>query len=102
MRQVKIHYVRWVVPPYRAMTIPPLGIFIKKKYRGDKKILNHDMVHWQQYQKMGLFKFYFRYFKQFLIYGYDNMPMELEARYEEDEYIKKHYSETYHKPKNNP
>jgi len=35
--------------------------------------------------------------KQFLIYGYDKMPMEIEARYEEDEYTKENYSEVYHK-----
>jgi hypothetical protein len=96
MNQPKIYYVPWVLSPYRAMTIPPFGIFIKKKYRGDKKILNHDMVHWEQYQRLGLFRFYLLYFKQFIQYGYDNMPMEIEARYEEDEYAKKHYSKVYH------
>ncbi len=45
---------------------------------------------------MGLFKFYFTYLKQFLKYGYNKMPMEIEARYEEDEYTKTHYSEIYH------
>ncbi len=96
MKQLKIYYVSWVMPPYRAMTIPPFGIFIKKRYKGDQKILNHDMVHWKKYRRMGLFMFYFRYFKQFLIYGYDKMPMEIEARYEEDEYTKKNYSKVHH------
>ena len=63
---------------------------------GDQKTLNHEMVHWKQYQEMGLLAFYFQYFKQFITLGYDKMPMELEARYEEDEYTKKHYSEVYH------
>jgi hypothetical protein len=92
----KIYYVNWVLPPYRAMTIPPIGIFIKKKYKGNENILNHDLVHWKQYQRIGLLKFYFQYFKEFLTKGYDQMPMEMEARYEEDEYTKNHYSETYH------
>jgi len=96
MRQPKIYYVRWVLPPYRAMTIPPFGIFIKKRYKNDKRILNHEIIHWEQYQKLGLLTFYFRYFKQFIKYGYDKMPMEIEARYEEDEYTKKHYSKVYH------
>jgi hypothetical protein len=46
---------------------------------------------------MGLLRFYFQYFKEFIIFGYDKMPMELEDRYEEDEYAKKHYSKIYHK-----
>jgi len=45
--------------------------------------------------------FYFRYFKQFFVYGYDKMPMEIEARYEEDRYTKKHYSEVYHNSNKN-
>jgi len=96
MKQSKIYYVRWVLPPYRAMTIPPFGIFIKKQYKNNQKTLNHEMVHWRQYQKLGLLMFYFQYFKQFVKYGYDKMPMEIEARYEEDEYTKRHYSEIYH------
>jgi len=79
------------------MTIPPFGIFIKKQYIiSDQKILNHDMVHWKQYRKMGLLNFYFQYFKQFIVFGYDKMPMELEARYKENEYTKRHYSKIYH------
>ena len=92
MKQPKIYYTRYILPPYRAVTIPPFGIFIKKKHKGNQKILNHDMAHWGQYQKIGLFMFYFKYFKQFLIYGYDKMPMEIDTRYAADESTKKHYS----------
>ncbi len=97
MNKPRIYYVLWTVPPYRAMTIPPFGMFIMKDHKNNKKILNHEIVHWKQYQKMGLFRFYFQYFKEFIIFGYDKMPMELNARYEEDEYTRKHYSKTYHK-----
>ena len=96
MKESKIHYVRWTLPPYRAMTIPPFGIFVRNQYKGNKKILNHEMIHWKQYQCMGLLKFYYQYFKEFLIIGYDKMPMEMEARYEENEYEKNNYSRAYH------
>ncbi len=99
MKQPKIYYIKRIIPPYRAHTIPPFGIFIKKEYKGNEKILNHDLIHWKQYKRMGLFKFYFTYLKQFLKYGYNKMPMEIEARYEEDEYTKTHYSEIYHNKK---
>lgn len=93
----RIYYVNKLLPPYRAMTIPPFGIFIKKEFKDNKKILNHDLIHWKQYKKMGLFMFYFRYLMQLLIIGYDQMPMEIEARYEEDEFAKLNYSEKYFK-----
>ena len=73
MKQPKIYYHSiWILPPppRRAITLPPWGIFIKKKYKSNQKILNHELIHWQQYQIMGLFKFYFQYLKEFLIYGY--------------------------------
>ncbi len=97
MKKPKIYYIRWIMPPYRGITIPPFGIFIRKDHKNSKRILNHELVHWNQYQKMGLIKFYYQYFKEFIALGYDKMPMEMEARYEEDEYTKKHYSETYHR-----
>lgn len=96
-KEPEIIYVKWLLPPYRAMTIPPFGIFVKHEHRGNDKILNHDKIHWKQYKRMGLFMFYFRYLSQLLFIGYDYMPMEMEARYEEDEKTKLNYSETYHK-----
>lgn len=93
----KIYYVRWVIPPFRAMTIPPFGIFIKKEFKDNDQILNHDLIHWQQYKRMGLFMYYFRYFFQLITIGYDTMPMEMEARQGDDEQTKWNYRETYHK-----
>lgn len=96
-KKPKIYYVKWVIPPFRAMTIPPFGIFVKKEFKGDKQILNHDFVHWKQYERMGLFLYYFRYFVQLLIIGYDIMPMEMEARQGDDDETKWNYRERYHK-----
>jgi len=100
MKNPRLYYVRWTLPPYRAMIIPPFGIFIKRRYKNNQKTFNHEMIHWKQYQRMGLIKFYSQYFKEFSIFGYDKMPMEMEARYEEDEYTKEHYSEIYHNSDN--
>ena len=96
MKKPRIYYVRRVLPPYRAMTIPPFGIFVSQQHKTDIKILNHEMVHWRQYQEMGFFIFYFKYFFQLLTNGYNKMPMEIEARFEEDKYTKKHFSKAYH------
>lgn len=47
---------------------------------------------------MGLIKFYINYLWQKVTLGYDRMPMEIEARYEEDEYARENYSEVYFNP----
>lgn len=96
MKKPKIIYTKYIFPPFRGMTIPPFGIFIKKEFEGDAKILEHDMVHWEQYKRMGLFMFYFRYFIQLIIIGYDTMPMEMEARQNESDKDKWNYRKKYH------
>ncbi len=98
MKAPRIYYVNWLLPPFRGMTIPPFGIFILKKHKGNQTILNHDFVHWEQYKKLGLILFYLRYFLQLLVFGYNKMPMEIEARYEESLYRKKHYTSYYFRP----
>jgi hypothetical protein len=98
-RYPRIWYVSLLVPPFRAMTVPPFGIFIRKQFRGDEQILRHDLVHWQQYERMGLVLYYFRYFTQLLFIGYDTMPMEIEARKRsgDDEDTIWNYRDHYHK-----
>lgn len=92
----KIYYVKYLLPPFRAMTIPPFGIFIKSKYKGNEQILKHDLIHWKQYKRMGLIMYYLRYFIQLIIIGYDTMPMELEARQNEKYEDIYKYREKYH------
>jgi|GEM_PF-1693755 hypothetical protein len=96
-RKPKVRYVTWIVPPFRGMTIPPFGIFIHARHQGDDQILAHDLVHWRQYERMGFFMYYFRYFMQLLLIGYDTMPMEMEARMFDDERTKWNYRSKYHK-----
>lgn len=96
-KRPRLFYVRWVIPPFRAMTIPPFGIFILKKYKGNLQILKHDIIHWRQYKRMGLLMYYFRYFAQLILIGYDTMPMEMEARQHDSEIDKWNYRNKYHK-----
>jgi hypothetical protein len=96
-KQPKIFYPKYVVPPFRAMTIPPFGIFVKHEFKNDNQILAHDLVHWQQYERMGIVMYYFRYLIQLLLIGYDTMPMEMEARKFDDEQTKWNYRNQYHK-----
>ncbi|WP_204343853.1 hypothetical protein [Psychroserpens algicola] len=51
------------------------------------------MMHWKQYQKKGLIGFYYDYYNELKIYGYDKMPMEIEARFWESDNCKLNYTE---------
>jgi hypothetical protein len=77
----KIYYIPFNIPGSQmAATIPPFGIFIESKYKTDKSILRHEMVHWLQYNRMGFFKFYYTYISEYKKYGRKYGPMEVEAR----------------------
>jgi hypothetical protein len=77
----KIYYIPFDIPGSQmAATIPPFGIFIEKKYKGDKSLLNHELVHWDQYDRMGFFGFYSTYISEYIKYGRKYGPMEVEAR----------------------
>lgn len=78
---------------YNARTIPPFGIYIKESEKDNAALLEHEMVHWRQYQKMGLFNFYSTYWRQLKEHGYDQMPMEQDARGNEDEYCRENYTQ---------
>lgn len=88
-----IFYKKALSKNYNARTIPPFGIFIKATERNNAELLNHELIHWQQYQKMGLVKYYRTYFRQMKEYGYDAHPMEIEARSNEPEYAKHNYTD---------
>lgn len=99
MKAPTIYYVEWLLFSFRGMTIPPFGIFILKKHKLNKRLVNHELTHWKQYRKLGLILFCVRYFLQMLVFGYKNMPMEIEARHEERPHFQKEYSMFYVRPK---
>lgn len=68
-----------------AATIPPMAIFIESKYKTEKKdekcsLIKHEMIHWEQYRRMGLFSFYYNYLKLYFAKGRINNWMEEQAR----------------------
>ena len=79
---MNVYYVKGLIPIFRAVMIPYLGIVIRERYRGDKSLLRHEMIHYFQFKRMGLLLFLIRYLVQLLFIGYDTMPMEMEARQE--------------------
>lgn len=76
---------------HNAMTIPPIGIFIKRSEQNNDLLLQHELIHWRQYQDRGTLMFYVDYFLG-LLAGYDDHPMEKEARYLESDFAQQHYT----------
>ena len=81
-----VYYLAFKIPGKQmAITFPPFGIFIESEYQNENtnnncSILNHEMVHWEQYKRMGLFSFHYNYLKLYFKYGRINNWMEEEAR----------------------
>lgn len=65
---------------YRAITLPPFGIYAIPGSENNERLFRHENTHWQQYKRMGLFGFYLTYLWYQIKYGYINNPMEIEAR----------------------
>ncbi len=80
-----IYQKYWEINLWYRATIPPFGIFIEGKYKdeGDGKgsLLAHERIHWEQYQKMGFFNFYYEYLSEYIKHGrVNNHWMEVKAR----------------------
>ena len=86
IKKERVIYLPFDIPGKQmAATIPPFGIFIEEKYKmeGDGKgtLLAHERIHWEQYQEMGFFKFYYEYFSEYVKHGRVNDHwMEVDAR----------------------
>lgn len=74
----------------RGMCIPPFGIYIRKEYMDEPKILEHELCHWKQYQDKGFWGFYLEYAFQAMEKGYKNMNMECECGLQKLDHIRKH------------
>jgi SET domain len=78
-----------------ASTVPPFGIYINKEQIDNELLLKHELVHWEQYKRTGAIIFFIRYIVEAMVYGYDSMPLEIEARKKcgESQYCIENYTE---------
>jgi hypothetical protein len=74
--------VGWVLrrTGFAGVALAPWGIFVLPEHLANQRLTQHELVHWQQYKRMGVVKYYATYLYQVLRYGYRNSPMEREAR----------------------
>lgn len=92
-KEPKIYFRKKMFGNYNGRTIPPFGIYIKESQKENQNLIDHEIMHWKQYQRLGLLKFYSQFAKELKDFGYDNAPLEIEARFIENDYCKTNYTE---------
>lgn len=70
---------------FGAMTLPGRRIVMLEWLVFDHKLLMHELVHVEQYERLGAAKYLWKYFTLLVRHGYKKHPMELEARQHEKE-----------------
>lgn len=90
-----VFYLKKMPNNFNAQSIPPFGVFISTKQKNNQILLQHEMHHWKEYNKSGALIFYLKYIYQYIVYGYDKMPFEIEARKEvkESKFCQENYTE---------
>ena len=61
-----------------AITAPPFFTYIKKGYKDNEEVIRHEECHQRQYEKLGFWRFYGKYFKE-QFNGYENSSLEGEC-----------------------
>ncbi len=65
------------------------GIYIQEKYWGQRSIIIHELTHTMQYERLGgIEDFLKQYIIEFTTVGYENSPLELEARQMEKDILR--------------
>jgi len=80
-----------------GITLAPFGVYIKEKYLTDKRMINHESIHWKQQLEMLIIFFYLWYVIEWIIRifvngskAYKSLSFEREAYQNDDnlEYLK--------------
>ena len=74
--------IGWVLrrTGFHGVALAPWGIYILPAAMHSQRLTRHEQQHWRQWQRMGTVRYYATYLWQIVRYGYENAPMEVEAR----------------------
>ena len=74
--------IGWVLrrTGFHGVALAPWGIYILPAAMHSQRLIRHEQAHWRQWQRMGTVRYYATYLWQIVRYGYENAPMEIEAR----------------------
>lgn len=89
--KVNVYYLDNLPLNYNGLIVPPIGIFINKSKRDSEELLNHELIHWEQYKTEGL-KMIPKYIVESIRNGYDRNKYEIKAREGESEFCKTNYT----------
>jgi hypothetical protein len=64
---------------FSAITLSPLGVFVKPDKFTDITLINHERIHWQQQKEMLILPFYLWYVIEWMFKGYRHISFEREA-----------------------
>lgn len=82
MRIIKCKYLgQWA-----AITLGPFFILVHPKYIDNKKIINHERIHWMQQKRDWYIWFYIKYLYESITKGYRNISYEIEAYDNENDF----------------
>jgi len=71
---------KWILPFGYGICLRNL-LLVRKDSNNVKYVIEHEKVHWKQWQEEGSYtKWLFKYIKYLIRYGYMNNPYEVEAR----------------------
>lgn len=73
-------FLRYFFPFARAMTLGHTIIYKYPKEKISQATIDHELKHVEQIEKLGLIRFYAKYFYYNLRYGYKKNPFEVKAR----------------------
>jgi hypothetical protein len=66
---------------YQGITMPWRKVYLLPEHMTNQGLIDHEMVHIEQIDRMGALKFTFLYLYYLVIHGYQNHPLEIEARH---------------------
>lgn len=74
--------IGWVLrrTGFHGVALAPWGIYILPAAMHSQRLIRHEQAHWRQWLRMGTVRYYATYLWQIVRYGYENAPMEVEAR----------------------
>ena len=73
-------WIHWFTPKSIRATVIGRTIYIKKGYLVSQISLPHELIHIEQWHRLGSIKFSIMYLYYQIRYGYDKNPLEQEAR----------------------
>ncbi len=77
--RIRYNVGRWIMGRFHGKVLYPFVLFSQPKDQITASLFRHELEHVYQVQRMGWFKFYATYLIHAVKYGYDKIPVEVEA-----------------------